>query len=473
LSQRERGIKGEAARTSRWRSWCFSRCREVEANPNGYLDLWARAHYKSTIITFALTIQEILKNPEIRVAIFSQDNQTAASHLAQIKREFEGNEFLKELFPEVLWKRPAVEAPLWNQEKGIIVKRKGNPKEPTLSSYGLVDGLPVGPHFDLLVYDDTVTKESVRSPLQIRKTTEAWEHSLGLRAAGARVRYIGTRYHLSDTYEEILRRGAALPRIYAAEREGEPALFSRAELLEIRKIMGSATFASQMMQDPRADSALGFKREWLEKCRYEKRPEDVREGLHVYLLCDPATGKKKTSDYTALLAVGLGKDKNYYVLDMVRDRLLLQERAAILFALHEKWSPVAAVGYEEYGAQADTAHFQEKMGRDNYRFPITRLAGTLSKEDRIRRLSPLFEQGRILFPPALLRTDSEGKPRDLVRDFIEEEYCAFPVGAHDDLLDALSRILDAELFAAFPLTEEEKRRRRSPPRAEAGGWMGR
>lgn len=45
---------------------------------------------------------------------------------------------------------------------------------------------------------------------------------------------------------------------------------------------------------------------------------------------------------------------------------------------------------------------------------------------------------------------------DLTSVFLKSEYLAFPVSAHDDMLDCLSRIVDPELNAVFPREQQER-----------------
>lgn len=447
--------------------WILDRCKEVENSPDGHLDLWFRGGYKSTVITFAKTIQDILgshgDNPlpkwngvEITCGIFSCTRPIAKQFLAQIKREFESNEALRGLFPDILWENPDKDAPSWSLDAGIIVKRKSNPKEATIEAHGLVDGQPTSKHFYLCVYDDVVTIENVRSPQMIEKTTEAWALSLNLGSEHGIRRYIGTRYHYNDSYAEIMRRGAAKPRIHPATVDGtvdgKSVLLSQEILEQKRRDMGSYVYNSQMLQKPAADESQGFKRDWLEfhEC-------STWGNMNLYILVDPANEKKKSSDYTAMAVVGLSADNNYYVLEWVRDKLSLTERTDVLFMLHRKYKPLN-VGYERYGMQADIAHIKDLQRRVNYNFKITELGGNLSKVDRIRKLIPLFEAHRIYMPISQNRTDIEGKTNDLVQAFINEEYLNFPVSLHDDMLDCLARITDADLELKWPKFVEKRDR---------------
>lgn len=443
--------------------WLYARCQEVQREPDGHLDLWAREHGKTSIISFGKTIQDVITDPEITVGIFSHTRPAAKTVLRVIKTEMERNEPLKALFDDVLWANPERQAPKWSEDDGLVVKRQGNPKESTIEAWGMVDGLPTGRHFRLRVYDDVIDKKAVTSPDMIAKVTEMWELSLPLGTRGGASRYIGTRYHTNDTYRIIMDRGAAIPRVHAATHdgtvEGDPVFMSRAELDQRRRDWGAFTFAAQMLQNPTADSKQGFKADWLRT--YTERGD--ANGMVLYLLVDPASEKKRTSDYTAMAVIGLGADRNYYLVDAVRDRLNLRERGDALFALHRRWKP-RGVGYEKYGQQCDIEHLQARMADERYHFDITPLGGQMSKPDRIRRLVPILEQGRFYLPETLHKTDYEGRVIDLVHALIEEELKPFPVALHDDLLDAISRITDEKLEAVWPKTAPQIDDRYARPR---------
>lgn len=482
--------------------WIFDRCREVEAEPDNHLDLWARGHYKSTIITFAKTIQDVLEDPELTVGIFSYSRQTAMKFLAQIMQELQRNENLKTCFPDVLWWNPDREAPRWSLDKGIVVKRQSNPKEATVEAWGLVEGQPTGVHFKLLIMDDMIEQRNVTSEDQIRKATEAWElaDNLGV-GDGTIKRYVGTRYLLGDTYQTMIDRKVVKVRLHPAthngREDGKPVFLSQKTWNE-KRILQRSTLAAQMLQNPAAGKQAMFEASWLRF--YEIRPVT----LNVYIMADPSRGRTARSDRTAIAVIGIDAQGNKYLLDGARHRMKLSERWKMLLQLFQKWREapgvqMVRVGYERYGQQSDDEYFQEQMQKlpADDQFAIDELAwpheGANSKKDRVQRLQPDFEVGKFFLPPiirhpefgesywrfnatdqkldylpaqgltklmrameangqtfripkAIVRRDEEGNIYDVTHALMQEMQ-VFPFGAHDDLVDATARIYDMEPIA--------------------------
>lgn len=471
-------------REDAWHPWVYARCREVEENPDGYIDVWARGHWKSSLITFAGIIQEVIRDPEITVGVFSHTAAVAKAFLAQIKREFESNADLRALFPEVFYARPQEQSPCWSLDNGIIVKRRGNPKEATVEAHGLVDGQPTSRHFALMVYDDVVTEKSVYTEDQITKTTECWSLSDNLGGRHARKWYIGTRYHYADTYASIIERGAAKLRKYPATDDGtmtgKPVLLTPEEWAEKKTSQLESTVACQLLCDPQAGNQRVFDVNDLEY--YEVRPQT----LMVYLLVDPAHSLKKDSDDTAMVVIGVDSAGNKYLLDGVAHRMELADKWRWLRDLREKWSQAAGiqeivVGYERYGAISDLAYFKERMTMERVAFDIEELAwpksGGNTKRDRVQRLGPDFSQHRFYVPypkhserltatqrkvldsgyghlvsRRIVRRDENDRVYDLTKRFLLQ-VADFPFTQKKDIIDAVSRIYDMDI--RHPVAYEE------------------
>ena len=284
-----------------------------------------------------MVVQEILNNPEERIAIFSHTRGIAKAFLRRIKLTFESNDLLKFLFPDVLYSDPKSQAPKWSEDDGIIVKRKGVYNEATLESWGLVDGMPTSRHYTIRVYDDVVTRDSVSTPEQIKKVDEAFKLSQFLGSRGGSKRVVGTRYHFADQYAKMKSSGAYLVR----ERrgvEGDTSVFlSKEELAAFKRdVCEGSTYIynCQMLLDPVAEEAQEFKRGWLRY--YRTLPE---RAMNLYLFVDPASEKKTKgtgSDYTVMVVWGLDPMGNYFVVDMIRERLNLFEKWKCLSKIMKK-----------------------------------------------------------------------------------------------------------------------------------------
>ena len=437
--------------------WVLDRCLEVQADPDGYLDIWAREHYKSTIITFAGIIQEVINDPEITVCIFSFTRPIAKGFLRQIKTELESNSLLKWLYPDIFWEDPIRDSRRlgfkWSEDSGLVVKRKGNPKESTIEAWGLIDGQPTSKHFKLRVYDDIIEERSANSETMRAKATRGWEMSQNLAARSkngiGRQWHLGTFYHHADTYYAILKKNVLKLRRYPATVDGtangKSVFMDEKHLAEKRKLMGPYVFATQMLLDPKQERYSGFKEKWL---RFWN-PTKAYKNFYMMIIVDPAKTKSVEADFTSMWVIGAGSDRNFYVFDLVRDKMNLTERTNMLFYLHSLYHP-QFVGYEQVSMQSDIEHIETMMELKNYRFYITPLKQSLPKKQRINSLVPIFELGRIYLPKECWHENWEGKRVNTIKEFIDNEYIDYPYSEHDDMLDGLSNINHKDMIIVFP-----------------------
>lgn len=430
----------------------LARIRDAQDENDMTIDLWSRKHWKSTILTYALPIWELINDPETRHGIFSITRGIAKVHLRRIKETLEKNVLLKKAWPKIFYDKPDRQSPKWSEDDGLYVKRKKIYLEPSIMACGL-DNLPTGLGFTHLIFDDIIDLGNVSTLTQIDKATRFFEMALALKARKHKKRVIGTRYDLKDTYSEIMKKPGWKVRLYPAEidtdgrgkRGGMPVYLTREELEDYYAQMGEYVYLSQMLQHPVAESQQKFKRGWLKYYTADTRKPD----MNYYILVDPATKKRKRSDYTVMVVIGTDYLRNFWILDMIRDKLSLDERWQKLSGLVVSWG-VTDVGYEQYGMQADVEFMERMMIEEGLYFSITPLGGQLSKEDRIRRLIPDFQKGRWIIPQNLVYTDVTGNLRELIAEFLDEEFDTFPFGKHDDILDDMARIYDPDMHVSFP-----------------------
>jgi predicted phage terminase large subunit-like protein len=436
--------------------WLFARCRDLQAAPNGFLDLWGRFHFKTCLITQSMPQWDLIDQPDLRFGIITYRIDQAGTSLTwQIKREAEINHKLKKHWPHVYFQNPQQESPQWTQHE-LCFRRALNPKDPSISLSSLRTGM-TSSHLHTRIWDDCVTREAVRSREAIEQTTERWRQFSGTAADYVYDRATGTHWAVNDTYRSLLDDDLFTLRHHDVfESDGvTPVLRSKHWVEQRFKEMGPEHFACVMRNMPMQGALQNFKIDWLRY--YNEEPDSLRKNnLNVYLFIDTANAKKE-NDYTVITVIGLGRGVptgNYYVLDIVRDRMGMVTMTDKLFELVEKWRPNHSF-IERVGAARDIEYIQERQRAVGTTFPISEVYERLPKVERITRLQGLFRDGR-MYLPQRIQGRMDGRVVDLVRVFRDFEYQFWKPGGggskHDDMLDCMSWVVSPAVkhILSFP-----------------------
>lgn len=463
--------------------WSYARINEVDEEPDNCIDLWSRGHGKSSIITVAKTLQDLINKDNIAVIIFSQTYNKAKQHTRLIKQILESNVLLKSLFTNRFYQDPANEAPTWN-EKELFIKRTANRKEPTITTCGFNFALPTGLHADVLLYDDIVIEKSVATAEQIERTAFMFNQSRPLGTMSCVSRIIGTRYAHNDLFATLLDLKKAngedvyKRRIWPATDngllDGKPWIFSQEHWESIiANAEAIKTVSNQYLQNPLIASERVFNVENLSY--YYVKPQR----MNVYILVDPAHSKKKGTNSTAMAVVGVSGRKRKYLLDGYCHKMSLIERYLYLRKLFDKWSAMPGVarikvGYETYGSgNVDLEYIRDMLKKDQVTMSIIELESPLGspkhKDDRIERINNDLIPHQIFVPwdtdPERLTSEQKQACINGNKEFLsraikcignnksvynlttefKKQLSMFPLGSHKDLIDAFSRIYDCDV----------------------------
>jgi predicted phage terminase large subunit-like protein len=327
-----------------------------------------------------------------------------------------------------------------------------------------VGGTVTGKGAGYIIIDDAVNPGEALSDVQRHNVNEWLDNTIFTRLNDyrtGRIIMIMQRLHAADPTGHLLERGTwthvKMPAYTEVPLSFNPknhyhyqgylheARLDEGILTELEESLGGYAYAGQYLQDPVPMGGGDFTEEminYFSAARFD--PHDC----NMYITVDPAKSKNEGADYTAMVVWALAPDQNFYNVDGVRRRMKGVEKIDCLFKLHKKWLQLsgkpAKVGYEQVGLAEDVHYIKEHMNRIGYRFPIEELRppARMSKEDKIRRMIPFFQDGRIWMAEDIYHKNEKGLSENLINVIVKQELLLFPRAKHDDYTDAMAMLWD-------------------------------
>lgn len=282
--------------------------------PGDKMILVPRLHLKSTWVKLDI-VRNVLRNPNIRIGLFSVASRLVEKELVEIKHMFAKPE-LRELFNDIV-PDPGKEQRGWEKctANELTLKRDHSdgqkvPQEAQVTVLGSGARM-AGLHMDKGYLDDIVDQDSVKTPEQIKKTLDWWGYIQSIMELGAEYTITGTRYGRFDLYHTIQKeRQISHVVVRKAIEDGKvlySTWFSKKALAKIKRRQGNYIFSCQYLLDPIAQEDKIFPGE---QPTYQRLPP----GNYTYFITvDPAATIESYSDETGIVVGAVDSYKQLWI----------------------------------------------------------------------------------------------------------------------------------------------------------------
>ena len=407
-------------------------------------------HGKTTQCSIDFPAWYLGRNPDKEIITASYSAELAQEFGGKT-REKVGSQIFKTVFPDVRLREDERARGRWRTGQGGGYTSVG------------IGGPITGRGANVLLLDDPIkNREEAESEVYRNKIWE-WFTSTAftrLEPKGV-VIIIMTRWHLDDLVGRILANKdfAARTRVirfpaisefkdeFRSEHEALwPQRYPLKELTNIKLSIGPYDWSALYQGNPILTERQEFRPEWTRRIS-----EQMVSMMNCrrFLTVDTAMSKRTTADYTGFCDNRVNS-QNFWHLIAWRARLGPEELIDMLFTLHET-RRYEKIGIEKTAYLEGLKPFLDAEQRKRNKFlPIIELEHKQSaKEIRIRGLIPRYASGSVF------HVESECEA-------LEEEQRSFPLGVHDDILDATA-YQDQLVANIVPMHEDKKQKERFDP----------
>lgn len=171
----------------------------LEQKTDKKLILVPRGHLKSSIVTVAWAIQQLLRDPNTRILITNAVWELSRKFL----REIGGLLTTKSLLSEIFGPFDGPGSKFTQDEITIAQRTIGTIKEASITTAGVESSL-TGGHYDIILHDDLVEENNIGTKEQINKIIRFYQNSLDLIDPGGQILVVGTRWAMNDLYGHLI-----------------------------------------------------------------------------------------------------------------------------------------------------------------------------------------------------------------------------------------------------------------------------